>query len=101
MKNSTTSFKEWVELVNFDEKEDLFHLYETAVYHYNAGQFKFEEKGEEWIITSVLSPEMRLILKGNGKEYFPIWLNGYFAAKTQGENIEDWGNFNEAVSKEK
>ncbi|MBQ7490428.1 MAG: hypothetical protein IJT51_07935 [Bacteroidales bacterium] len=96
----TPSFKEWIKQINFDEKEDIFHLYETAVNHYGAGQFVFEEKDDEWIITSTLSPEMHLSLRGNGKTYFPIWLNGYFAAITKGENIEDWGNFNEAISKE-
>ena len=100
MRNKTTKFKEWANQISFDEKEDIVHLYEAAVNHYDAGQFKFEEKDDEWIITSTMSPEMQLSLKGDGKTYFPIWLNGYFAAITKGENIEDWGNFNEAVTKE-
>lgn len=99
MKNTTTDFEKWIKLISFDEKEDLFHLYEAAVYHHDAGQFSFEEKDDEWVITSAMLPEMRLSLKGDGKTYFPAWLNGYFAAKTDGENIEDWGNFNETLVK--
>ena len=100
MKNITTSFEEWIKQISFDEKEDIIHLYETAVNHYDVGQFKFEEKDDEWIITSTMSPEMRLALRGDGKTYFPVWLNGYFAAITKGENIEDWDNSNKAAAKE-
>lgn len=101
MKNSTTSFEKWISSIIFDENTDICQLYDAVQNRHSSGKFKVTEKEEGFEISSYLESDTILEVKSEkARKALLLDLNTRFEYITNGENIADWCDFNEAASKE-